>query len=296
MKPMVIKKAPIIIDNIDFIEEYPDYIKDFIDRMEGKNLNNFYHNIKDIDIIPVNKNETNLPHSAAEYDVAKNLIQYRKGSLKKNIMHELLHVASRIELKDRILCGFMQVDNQGYGIGVGLNEGYTALMDDRYFLDYEESKINEFSKVYKMSKYICGLLEMLVGREEMERMYLDADLHSLFKELRYYSSSAKAYEFIINMDKLFNEADIKSIPNIRNVMILYNKIIYFLSECFLTRFNMLLDEKIINDEEYNKEFEFVRDLLDDPIVYFRVIKSRKMGKYIDKLEQVAIKNAKSRVS
>ena len=295
MKTMVIKKAPIINEDIDYIDDYPDYIKDFINKMKGKNLNNFYHNIKDIDIIPVSNKDTELPYAAAEYNVGKNIIKYRKGYLKRNIMHELLHAASRIELMDRILCGFMQVDNDGYGIGEGLNEGYTALMDDRYFLDYDESKTEDYCKTYIMSKYICGLLDILIGKDEMEEMYLNADLHSLFKILKNYSSPIKAYTFITDMDKLFKEADIKRIPNIRNVIILYQKVIYYLSECFLTKFNMLLDEKAINDYEYNKGFEFVKYLLNDPIVYFKVIKSKKMGKYINKLEQVAINNAKSRV-
>ena len=296
MEKFIIKKAPEIKEELDDIEDYPQYIQDFIRTLKDKHLDYFYHNIKELEIFEVRKHSLTIREAEADYNVMENVIEYVPGSLRSNIMHELLHVSSRVELRDRILCGFMQVLNDGYGIGTGINEGYTALMDDRYFIGYDEKKYEESKTIYASSKHICRILDILLGEKNMEDMYMNADLYGLYNQLANYSSEKKAYNFIINMDIFFKEADVKSIPNVKKVLEGYKRIIYFLSECFMTRFNMQLQNKEITKEEYNKMVDYVKYLLDNQMVYFKVIKSKKMGSYINHLENVAKKNLKSRVS
>jgi hypothetical protein len=212
-------------------------------------------------------------------------------------MHELFHTSTRIRTKERVYCGFMQILEDGYGLGNGLNEGYTELMDNRYFLDYDVEKKKEIDKIYPLSKYVCNMLEYLLGQEHMEELYMNADLAGLYKELSFYSSPRKAYEFIIRVDRLFTEGDIKTIPNIFNVIDLYDNILFFISECFLTKFRMMYINKELNDEEYERCLGFVKFIMDKNLTYFKVINSRKLTRYYDKLNNKVIEkvNKKSRV-
>ena len=285
MKEIIkIKKSPMIKEELDN-EYYPEFVLDFIYKMKDRfDLSIFYKNIKDADFKPVNESEMERPYAGAEYDVMSNVVHYIPRTMKDNIMHELLHMATCIETTDGAISGFMQVRNDGYGIGLGLNEGYTELMDNRYFLDYSENKIKDLNYVYTTSKYICSILEYLLGKEHMEDLYMHADLLTLYKELSEYSSPRRAYNFITRFDRLHIEADTKLHPNILLVNKLYEQTIMFLSECFITKFKMMNNDGELSDEEYEQALGFVKYIMDQNLTFHKIIKSRKLSKYIGPLQ------------
>lgn len=65
-----------------------------------------------------------------------NEILYKNGYLYSGIMHELFHASSTVKTNKEIKSGFLSiVKDKGKLLYrcLGLNEGYTALLDDRYF-------------------------------------------------------------------------------------------------------------------------------------------------------------------
>ena len=291
-----IKKTPIITAELED-KEYPFFIKDFINEFKDKyDLSIFYNNIKDIELIPIDFNLMENKYATGEYDIFSNRIHYDPNMVRDAIMHELLHIATRIRLKDGAIAGFMQVNEEEYGIGIGLNEGYTALMDDRYFIDYSDNKRTDANHVYPTSKYICTILEYLLGKEHMEDLFMHSDLHTLFEELSQYSSPKRTYNFIINFDKLSLESDCKMHPNILKVRKYYEYIIMYLAECFITKFQIMYSNKELSKEEYEQCLGFVRYFMDQNLNIHKISLTRKLSKYINPLEDKVInKLNKSRV-
>ena len=278
-----IKKAPKVEDTIEKNKIYPYYVQDFIEKMKDRDLSKFYHNLKEATFTPITKEQRTIKYAGAEYNIYTNEIEYIKERLKKGIMHELTHMFTRCKDEDRIYVGFMQVRKDGYGIGVGLNEGYTCIFDERYFMDYDSHKIDEINRIYPTTKYITLILDYLIGKDQMEEYFENADLYGLAKELSIYSSPKKTYNFITRLDKLHFEADTKKIPNIRKVFELYNRIIMYYSECFTTKFKIMLDNGELSPEDYHQSLKFVQHIMSQQLTYFKVIKSRKLIKDYNKL-------------
>ena len=278
-----IKKTPKVEDKRFDVSLYHNYTIDFVNTLNDKNLNIFFNNLPSLRVEGVYQDEMNLPYASGEYNPWQNKITHNKYKLKEAIMHELLHSASRIKTDDRCFVGFMQTLPNEYCIGVGLNEGYTALLDDRYFLDYSEHKKEQVNQIYPCSKYICNILDYLIGKDKMEEYYFNADLLSLYKELASYSSYNKAYKFLMNFDNYFMESDTKEIPNMVKVINEYDDIILFLSECFMTKFRIMYNNKELTKDEYDKCLLFVKHIMNTPLEYFKVIKSRKLNIFYNKL-------------
>ena len=283
MNIIKIKKTPKVEDKRFDVSLYHEYTNDFVNTLKDKNLNIFFNNLPSLRVEGVKQDEMNISYASGEYNPWDNKITHNKYKRKEAIMHELLHSASRIKTDDRCFVGFMQTLPNEYCIGVGLNEGYTALLDDRYFLDYSEHKKEQVNKIYPCSKYICNILDYLIGKDKMEEYYFNADLLSLFKELASYSSNSKAYKFLLNFDHYFMEADTKEIPNMFKVINQYDDIILFLSECFMTKFRQMYNNKELTKKEYETCLLFVKHIMNTPLEYLKVIKSRRLIIFYDRM-------------
>lgn len=124
-----------------------------------------------------------------DYDLIDNVI---KGNEEDVITYELLHLSSNPYDETSDYCGFSYtIDN--YLIGIGLDEGYTELLNRRYF--NSETKTS-----YENQIITCEYLEKIVGQKNMEKMYLNANLHGLIKELKKYYSLQEIERFIIAVD------------------------------------------------------------------------------------------------
>jgi hypothetical protein len=296
MAVIKIKESPTIKDEIDDINRYPKYVKEFVDIMNKYDLSTLYNNLKTINIKPTEGDRFHNPKAAAEYDVINNVILYAKEHHLTNIMHELLHVSTRRQNDDgETFVGFMQINRYGHVIGEGLNEGYTSLMNERYFSKYDTSEDKVSQKVYSNTKYICEIIEVLLGKDVVEKYYMNADLYNLYLDIGFYSDRYSVTRFIRLVDILQRESETKSIPNVPLILKTYSKIIYFLSECFLTKFKLMKNKGLLTSTEYIECIEYVKWLLDNNISYFKVIKSRKMSKNFNKLENMVDEKIKDRV-
>lgn len=101
------------------------------------------------------------------------------------------------------MVGFSQKIANKYSKGKGLNEGYTELINQRYFArtiaDGSGAKIS-----YPREQVLAYGIEMLVGREKMEELFFNADLDGLIAEMSKYMPTQEA-NILINIFDLFEK-------------------------------------------------------------------------------------------
>lgn len=111
--------------------------------------------------------------------------------------HELFHMSSSGKAKDGYCMGFSQSDFENEKkIGDGINEGYTELLNERFF----EFKNN--NKMYIIYKIIAEIIESIIGEKKMMNLYFTANLKGLFSELSKKTDDNKAFEFVSALDSL----------------------------------------------------------------------------------------------
>lgn len=181
-----------------YTEEHDKYfcniIEKFVTTIQQKNpnfdLSNFYNRFNDImffDVkFPIIVNGLFHP----TLNVIVNLDHSKEADL--TVTHELFHAASS---KNLFSFGFQHsiLSNGHTGrqilIGRWLNEGYTELLNIRYFgSDYGRSYIHE---VFLMNK-----LEHIIGKEKMEQLYISSDLKGLINEINKYLDKKETMSFI----------------------------------------------------------------------------------------------------
>lgn len=167
---------------------------------DSEYLSILYNNLKSIkatESVILLKNLLLIP-VGGYYKARKNKINVLKRLKKSVIDHELFHMATTIYNKkqNKAFVGFHQIDYKTkQDVGRGLNEGYTEVLTNRYF------NTNNFSAhSYRVSKLFAGLLELIVGKEFMEKAYLKADLPSLITELEKYDTKENIMKFIYAWD------------------------------------------------------------------------------------------------
>ena len=141
--------------------------------------------------------------SVGEYGVKNNKIKVANYKSELPLYHELFHMASSVYKNGVRYSGFRIVPKNIFNsIGVGINEGYTELLTERYFgSDYF------LSKGYKYLKGISERLEEIVGKEKMEYYYLTANLKGLIDELSKYTDLSMISKFISDTDCIIQLMD-----------------------------------------------------------------------------------------
>ena len=129
---------------------------------------------------------------SGDYDPITNIIRALNEKYSDSINHELIHMSANPYDETNDYGGFYYtLDN--YMIGYGLDEGYTELLNKRYF----NSKTQN---AYQLQILICRYLEKLVGQKQMEKMYLNANLFGLIKELKQTHDVKEIERFIAAVD------------------------------------------------------------------------------------------------
>ena len=201
---------------------------------------NFYSNINTL-IIEETEEFKDKENASASYKISENKIYFLPG-YKSSLFHEFLHMISTILDKDEKITGFYHTyttPKMKLGIGIGLTEGYTDLLANRYF---------NTSIQYNIEEDIAEIIELLIGRRKMEHLYLTSNQYGLIKELEKYTSLVEVSEFLMRLDdiciigskKELTEKDKDKINNIYNTTISS-----FLRKC--------ADNYIKNDEQEVKK-------------------------------------------
>lgn len=208
------------IDDSRYDEDIANFIRKFEknlkENFKGVNLSLFYNNMNTLNVKKLNSaDELDIKlvefgdkdsHPSIDYGAAynnkMNEVFYFKIS-DEELGHEFFHVASSIIIGDKWYSGFMQEipvegkKNTYKCIGKGLMEGYTQILTERYCM-------TNYSNAYLFTKFFVGRLEEIIGQDVMERLYLQADLDGLVKELEKYNTRDNIISFIYVLDKVTN--------------------------------------------------------------------------------------------
>lgn len=128
------------------------------------------------------------------YSVKDKIINIYTQNNKPILYHELLHAASSDFSYN--VCGFSTSLENNYPFGIGLNEGYTELLNGRLF------NLNSYS--YLHLQKLAELIEMFYeNKEDMITDYFNADIFGLIGELLKSMSLEEAIDIIIDIDECF---------------------------------------------------------------------------------------------
>ena len=189
------------INDLEFKKRLNEKIKEKIIKFVniiGKNLkkddlNNLYNNIKNIKIKQLKK----MYGALGAYYPKKNKIEILFSELDNlSFFHELLHMSSTIQTKKTNFVGFYQSSKKMGRIGYFINEGYTQLLSLRYFKD----ECKELNNAYQYNVNVVEILEQIVGKETMQSLYFNANLHGLVEELKKYARDEEIMKFIASTD------------------------------------------------------------------------------------------------
>lgn len=183
----------------------------------------------------------------AIYFVDKNKLVIRKGNKKEStIYHELFHVASSIIDGNTYFIGFSQYTSKKGMIGKGLNEGYTELLTNRYF--------NSNDKSYQFEMKCAYLLEQIVGKQQMENLYLKADLFNLKNTISEYTTEENFTTFLTNLD-IINDTTYSSLYYYyykEDTLNRYRDILIFLVETYSKKLYLSYINSEINELDKDK--------------------------------------------
>ena len=242
--------------------EYIDKFINFINTNPNIDLKLFYENLKTLIIKEkrtFNKFLFIKSCATGRYNGFDNKILICREDNFYSIYHELLHCASRRVIKEEMYVGFHKliIDKKKLkttlNIGKALNEGYTTLLEKRYFDSIEHTQ----KRGYVKEEFISSTLEQIVGKEEMEKLYFNADLDGLIERLKQFSSEEDIYLFLEYFDKVLVNS--KKKIKTKEAENIYKFIGNFLLKLHVYKVITLFKNDKINDDEF-------LNLIDDFII------------------------------
>lgn len=248
------------IKSYDIINDkyYGPKIYDFVKYVISQNVNitHLCNNLKTLKIEVIDEKDFPFQNTLAYYNSTDNIITFNGVFNESILYHELFHVASIYYSNDKtLLFGGFSYDNssvESFRFGTGLNEGHTDKLQNKFFGD---------NKIYNYEQFIAEKLEKLVGKEKLKQLYFEADLLGLISILEKYEKRDTIYEFIKNLDYIYNinGGNIEYNDNLKSIV--EEKLVginQFLANCFI--------KKYIDDSTcfYKNKFELLRVLFDLP--------------------------------
>lgn len=185
---------------------------------------------------------------AGQYIAEENKIELSDKKYELTIDHELFHASSTIVdlITGIIYTGFSQIINESKYIGVGLNEGYTQHLTEKYF-----GKKKKILTAYAYEVNVAEAIELIVGEKQMQSLYFNANLYKLIDILKQYNTEEKIYDFITSLD-LVNKYVRQNINSFKAAQIIINTLIdinWFLLETFIN--------KIIYENSDRKDYKIL---------------------------------------
>lgn len=216
-------------------------------------LTNFYHNLASLEVDFKNFRISNFlfnEHIVGVYKAQKNKIFITEDTFKSAIFHELFHMASTRAEKDTIYSGFSYSSYDSV-LGKGLNEGYTELLNQRYF--------NPDNYAYFYLTVIAANLEQIIGQKRMRYLYMTSNLGGLINDLRKYFSKEEILKFIASIDAVkpyLNEEKISKREWLK-IKHLFQEINKFLILCYGEKLQNLYQDETIRKKEFDQFSAFL---------------------------------------
>ncbi len=248
-----------------FGESIIEFANVMIKNFPTKDLINFYNNINELKVNPEKTGIQKLifRNFYGMYNTMKNIITVDEEIYELTIYHELFHMASSVYKDGIAYSGFSQDSLKPtiVSLGKGINEGYTELLSQRYFI-YN----NHVAFSYKYLVHISEKLEQIVGKEEMQSLYLNSNLKGLIDELKQYISEEEIMKFISNTDFLIEHLDDNKLQLFKKNMISNSlkNINRFLIICYSKKLQQQFKDGKISttDEMFQDLIQYISSLVD----------------------------------
>ncbi len=266
---LVRKKSSINVKNRMILNDKTGAFTNFIKTLENTNFNTqtFYNNMCDIKFEETHR-FTQDKTALALYDLLSNKIQYLKDYYKYAIMHELFHMASTVLDGDFLYSGFFQKDlKSGENIGIALTEAYSMILDKRYFPDYVSDKMDVIANDYSITSYFVSMIEEIIGKSTMEKMYSENNLYDLMNILIPFTSKKETFRFVRALDYItlhFENVDPLIVSNrvLREISYANS----YICKLMIYYAKSLRKDEIITNEEYSVLIEDIAKQFSTPIV------------------------------
>ena len=220
-------------------------------------LTNFYNNMHEIKVYSTNYKFKNFIHGIefnGSYYATTNIIKISENdSQYKALFHELFHLASSTYKNNIIYCGFRQHNKvNSIDVGVGLNEGYTQALTEKFFGNIEGVKYS-----YPFETFVAKIIEEIISQNKMSKYYFTSNLYGLINELELYNSYNNIINFINNLDFLNKIQTIPSIKNLEQEYIIkaLKQIIDFLFYTYENKLKKQYNKGLISNKEYIRNLE-----------------------------------------
>lgn len=214
---------------------------------------------------------------AGDYSAYSNTLKTNNSFLSKLMgatTHELLHASSTRYDKEQdvIYTGFQQIKvNNFEHHGIALNEGFTQLLNEKYFVqpDYSSSFSKDFQEdllatSYKDEKKIVTLLAESIGLEKMKSLYLNGNLMGIVEELSKYSNIEDVLKFIAYTDALMSHNNKKKKPY-EETKDAINFVLDFLTNVYVKSY--VEKDETISEARHYSSFEQCYGTLRDNLPY-----------------------------
>lgn len=214
------------IDDIKNLGKFSELVVEFKNIFDEKlthcNNRGLYDRLETISIVSGQLAEED---TMGDYDpkinkitIDENKINKKQAIEKRKILfHELVHMATTHKKGIITTTGFQQGIADNYLIGRGLNEGYTDLITERYFCRTKADS-DDLHYAYPEEQIIAYGIEMLVGQENMEKLFFNADLDGLLKEMIKYMSIEEAHYLLANANDASEEQNKDTTANVKALL------------------------------------------------------------------------------
>ena len=221
-------------EEAEIIKEELEHFTDIFANQFGETENKIYkRNLASLYIAKAN--DLTHPYSTGEYSIDKNTI-FIKKNVGLTLYHELFHVASTKNGNS----GFERQEN-GLVYYRGINEGYTDLMTSKYFNNGERLL------GYYAASTICAMLNDIVGREKMEKLYLNSNIKGLLNELYKYFGEDKAIDLLDILDSIYEEYETENYSS-KKLDELFKQAYIYLCEAYITKMYLEYKNNRLNIE------------------------------------------------
>lgn len=238
--------------NIDYNDDINHFI-DIVSKDKDIDLTTFNNNLK---TLKIRLDESNNKLFDMGYDNIKNEIFFAdKETYVNSINHELFHCASTIIIDNMIYSG-LYIWNKDTKLlaGLGLNEGYTEILQYRYF---------NKPRVYPIQTFYIEMLEQIIDPTILKKAYFSSDLRMLINEITNFNSIDATYKFIhcldlftitlnTNQERRFNEQEVQEAITYCSLFLASSYVNKLINE----RSNDILDKVFNYFEEFSKTYCF----------------------------------------
>lgn len=252
-----INKEKNIVDNADKVNynkkikvQLINFHRILKENFNEDDLNNFYLNVNKLSVLLINRKHS---QDMGTYDPIDNKIRIYEND-NAVIYHELFHMASNTLSKKGNYSGFCR-KKEDYCIGLGINEGYTEYLTQKYFYSV--------SDCYEFEVLVANKLEKIIGKDKMKSFYLNSDLYDLIEELSKYSNKKAIENFLLRLDHytLRYNSNFISDRERKFIRSLGDHIIDFLIKCYDTKTD--LDNSISLEEKNKRKYIFEKEIMDE---------------------------------